>query len=130
MHTSDKNKFVIAPWALEMKGISIEQPSPLVRSLTSAIVGHGGWVLRRGAQDSGLLNLLFEFEQQSSVEIYSTLIGAGVELSQSGHVRLTQLCSHTLGFGQASDSQIASIDLEIQTFPTERIHASRAGLLT
>lgn len=104
-------------WALQMKAVSVEEPSRLVQSLTGAILGCGGWVLSRGATDTGLINMLFEFERRACVDIYSLLIGAGLELSQSGHIRITELCQCTRSQVRDCGAEIASIDLEIQTFP-------------
>ncbi len=105
------------PWALEMKAVSVEEPSRLVKTLTGGILGCGGWVLSRGASDSGTVNLLFEFERQACLDIYSVLIAAGLELSQTGHVRFTELCQCTRSRQQECATEIASVDLEIQTFP-------------
>jgi hypothetical protein len=69
------------PWAMQMKAVSTEEPSRLVQCLTGAILGCGGWVLSRGANDTGMINMLFEFERQACVDIYSILIAAGLELS-------------------------------------------------
>ena len=66
-----------------------------VKSLTGAILACGGWVLSRSASDAGLIDILFEFERQSCLEIYSILIAAGLELSQSAHIRFTELCQCT-----------------------------------
>lgn len=107
------------PWALEMKAVSQEEPSRLVGMLTGGILGCGGWVLSRGASDTGIVNMLFEFERQSCVDIYSVLIAAGIELSQSGHVRLTELCQCTRNQKRECGGEIASVDLEIQTIPGE-----------
>jgi hypothetical protein len=112
------------PWAMEMKAISIEEPARLVQMLTGAILASGGWVLSRGANDSGTVSMLFEFERQVCVDIYSLLIAAGLELSQSGHVRFTELCQCTRSQRGACGTEIASVDLEVQTFPVERIHQS------
>ena len=109
----------VFPWALEMKAISMEEPSRLVQKLTGAILGCGGWVLSRGANDTGMVNMLFEFERQACVEIYSVLVGAGLELSQHGHIRFTELCQCTRNHPGECGAEIASIDLEIQTYPTE-----------
>jgi len=109
----------LIPWAMQMKAISAEDPSRLVRSLTGAILGCGGWVLSRAANDTGRVNLVFEFERQSCVDIYSILIAAGLELSQSGHIRFTELCQCTRSQQRDCGAEIASIDLEIQTFPVE-----------
>ena len=105
------------PWALEMKAVSVEEPSRLVKTLTGGILGCGGWVLSRGASDSGIVNMLFEFERQACLDIYSVLIAAGLELSQTGHVRFTELCQCTRSREPECGSEIASVDLEIQTFP-------------
>jgi hypothetical protein len=102
-----------------MKAISQIEPSRLVCTLTGAILGCGGWVLSRGASDTGTVNMLFEFERQVCVDIYSVLIAAGIELSQSGHIRFTELCQCTRSQGRQCASEIASVDLEIQTFPAE-----------
>jgi hypothetical protein len=107
------------PWALQMNAVSIEEPSRLVQSLTGAILGCGGWVLSRGANDTGTVNMLFEFERHACVDIYSVLIAAGVELSQSGHIRFTELCQCTRSHQKDCGTEIASVDLEIQTLPAE-----------
>jgi hypothetical protein len=107
------------PWAMEMKAVSIEEPSRLVQTLTGAILGCGGWVLSRGANDTGMVSMLFEFERKACVDIYSLLIAAGLELSQSGHIRFTELCQCTRNQGNECGTEIASVDLEIQTFPVE-----------
>jgi hypothetical protein len=112
------------PWAMQMKAISIEEPSRLVQTLTGAILGCGGWVLSRGANDSGTVSMLFEFERQACVDIYSVMIAAGLELSQNGHIRFTELCQCTRSNRQECGAEIASIDLEIQTFPVEMAQGS------
>ena len=110
---------------MQMKAVSTEEPSRLVQLLTGAILGCGGWVLSRGADDAGAVNMLFEFERQACVDIYSVLIAAGLELSQSGHLRFTELCQCTRSQQRDCGSEIASIDLEIQTFPVELLSGMR-----
>jgi hypothetical protein len=112
---------------MQMKAISIEEPARLVQTLTGAILGCGGWVLSRGANDTGMVSVLFEFERQVCVDMYSVLIAAGLELSQSGHIRFTELCQCTRSHQQECGTEIASIDLEIQTFPVELVHGSLAN---
>jgi hypothetical protein len=50
------------------------------------------------------------------------MIAAGLELSQSGHIRITELCQCTRSHQQDCGTEIASIDLEIQTFPVALMH--------
>jgi hypothetical protein len=112
------------PWAMEMNAVSAEEPSHLVQALTGAILGCGGWVLSRGTNDTGTINMLFEFERHACVDIYAMLIAAGLELSQSGHIRFTELCQCTRNQRPGCGTEIASIDLEIQTFPVEMTRAA------
>jgi len=114
------------PWAMQMKAISLEEPARLVQTLTGAILGCGGWVLSRGANDTGGVSMMFEFERQACLDIYSVLIAAGLELSQSGHIRFTELCQCTRSHQRDCGTEIASIDLEIQTFPVEMARSSLA----
>ena len=125
--TQNAERPVSIPWAMQMKAISIEEPSRLVQTLTGAILGCGGWVLSRGANDTGTISMLFEFERQACVDIYSVLIAAGLELSQSGHIRFTELCQCTRNHSQECGAEIASIDLEIQTFPIEMMQGISAN---
>jgi len=118
---NDGDRAMTVPWALQMRAISIEEPGRLIQTLTGAVLGCGGWVLSRGANDTGTINMLFEFERSACVEIYSILIAAGLELSQSGHIRFTELCHCTRNHYMDCGSEIASIDLEIQTFPIESL---------
>jgi hypothetical protein len=107
----------VLPWALQMKAISREEPGRLVKSLTGAILGSFGWVLSRSASDTGLIDILFEFERHSCLEIYSVLIAAGLELSQSAHLRFTELCQCTRLAQNDCGREIVSVDLEVQTVP-------------
>ena len=115
------------PWAMQMKAISIEEPARLVQTLTGAILGCGGWVLSRASNDSGTVSILFEFERQTCVDIYSVLIATGLELSQIGHIRFTELCQCTRSQLKDCGADIASIDLEIQTYPQETVDGPRAS---
>jgi hypothetical protein len=115
------------PWAMQMKAVSIEEPSRLVQSLTGAILGCGGWVLSRGASENGTVNILFEFERQACVEIYSVMIAAGLELSQSGHIRFTELCQCTRSHQQDCGTEVASVDLEVHTFPVGVTQGARTA---
>jgi hypothetical protein len=115
------------PWALEMKAASSVDPSHLVRTLSGAILGCGGWVLSRSASDTGRVNILFEFERQACVEIYTAMVAAGIELSQNGHIRMTELCHCTRNQLEDCGMDIASIDLLVQTLPHKAAQNSSAS---
>lgn len=114
------------PWVIQLRAVSAEEPGRLVQSLTGAIMGCGGWVLSRGADDAGMVNLLFEFERHACIDIYSVLVAAGLELSQRGHIHFTELCQCTRSHEPECATEIASVDLEIQTFPIEALCCAAA----
>jgi hypothetical protein len=118
------------PWAMHLNAVALEEPDRLLRNLTGAIVSSGGWVLSRSAADTGAVNLLFEFERLACVDIYSGLVAAGLELSRSAHLRFTELCQCTRSAREGCGTEIASIELEIHTYPLKKAletHASPAG---
>jgi hypothetical protein len=100
-----------------MRALSNEEPSRLVKTVTGAILGCGGWMLSRSATDSGLIDLLFEFERRSCVDIYSILVASGVELGREAHLQFTELCQCTKFGQEGCGEEIVSVDLEIQTSP-------------
>jgi len=103
-------------WALRMKATTMEEAEQLIPSLTSSILGNGGWVLSRGADDEGRIHMLFEFERMHCVEMYTLLIAAGLELSQLAHLQFTELCQCTKSHYGDCSSEIVSVDLEIYSF--------------
>jgi hypothetical protein len=103
-------------WALRMKATTMDEPARLIQMLTGAILGSGGWVLSRGASDSGMINMLFEFERMQCVEMYTVLIAAGLELSQLAHMRFTELCQCTKSNPEDCGGEIVSVDLEVHSF--------------
>lgn len=100
-----------------MKAISTEEPGRLVQTLTGAILACGGWVLSRSADDFGTLNFFFEFERHACLDMYTVLVAAGIELGSNDHLRFTELCQCTRLSSPACGTEIASIELEIQTAP-------------
>ncbi len=114
-------------WALQMRATAMEDSTRLIQNLTIAILAHGGWVLSRGANDDGLVSMLFEFERPQCVEMYTMLVGVGVELSQLAHMRFTELCQCTKSTCEDVAGEIVSVDLEIRGFPAELSLRSEAS---
>jgi hypothetical protein len=90
-----------------------------------AIHGCGGSVLSRGSHYDGTVSVYFEFERQSCMDIYGGLVAVGVELGQSGHILLTELCHCTQSQQPERGKDLASIDLEVQTYPAKEVDETR-----
>jgi hypothetical protein len=103
-----------------MRATTMEEPTRLISNLTGAILGNGGWVLSRGASDSGTINMLFEFERVCCIDMYTLLIAVGLELSQLAHLRFTELCQCTRSHFDDIGGEIVSVDLEIHSYWMEK----------
>ena len=110
-----------------MKATTMGEPTQLTQTLTGAILASGGWVLSRGANDSGTINMLFEFERMHCVEVYTVLIAVGLELSQLAHLRFTELCQCTRSHHEDCGGEIVSVDLEVHSFAQETSAAGRSA---
>ena len=106
------------PWALRMKAVSGENPIRLAKSITGAILSCGGWILRRCASNTGRIEIIFEFERRACLEVYTTLIAAGLEFSQRAHRCFTEVCQCTWFAVTDCADEIVSIELQVQTSPS------------
>ena len=109
-------KSAAEPWALQIKAVTSEEPQRLIQTLTGAILGCGGWVLSRGADDTGTIDMLFEFERRHCIEIYTVLVAVGLEMSQTAHLRFTELCQCTRSQTTDCGTSVVGVDLEIHPF--------------
>ena len=101
-------------WELQIWASSHFEPVRLVQTLTGAILACGGWVLSRGSSDSGRVHMAFEFERHACEDIYSLLVGAGLNISQGGHYHLTELCQCTRMSNYIFGRDVVRVDLEIE----------------
>lgn len=98
---------------LEITALSADDPARMVRFLTGALPGCGGWVLTRTTQGSEAAELDFEFARACCVEIYAVLIAAGLELSRDSHVRLADLCHCTRNLIQTHAFDLVRVELAV-----------------
>ncbi len=76
----DTEEFV--DWDLRLVATCADDPQRILRFLSGAVLTCGGWVLSRSLPDSDSVEMSFEFARAVSLEIYSVLIAAGLELSR------------------------------------------------
>lgn len=117
-------------WALRLRATTGEEPQRLIRFLSGAILGCGGWILSRDLSAEGSVAIAFEFERRVCIDIYTVMISAGLVLSQNSHLRFTELCQCTRNLcfagggttaaSKALGSEIASVELEILPDPETR----------
>ena len=62
-------------------------------ALSRALERSGAWVLERTAVSAEQMRLRLEIQLRSALELYTGLIGAGLELTRGSHLALTDLCT-------------------------------------
>jgi len=113
----DTDEFV--EWDLRLTATCADDPQRILRFLTGAVLACGGWVLSRSLPGSDTVEMSFEFARTASLEIYSVLIAAGLELSRDAHISMTELCQCTKDLMPTKAYDIARIRLLIYAAPLE-----------
>lgn len=106
-------------WDLKLTASCADDAQRTLRFLTGAVLACGGWVLSRSLPGSDTMEMSFEFTRSVSLEVYSVLIAAGLELSRDAHISMTQLCQCSKDFMPAKDFDIARIRLLVLAAPAE-----------
>jgi hypothetical protein len=109
-------------WDLTLTALHAEDQQRAVRFLTGAILACGGWVLSRSIRGSDSAEITFEFARALSLEIYSLLIAAGLELSRDAHVSMTELCQCTKALISTCAYDVARIRLIVLQKPPDCEH--------
>jgi hypothetical protein len=109
---------------LELQCFSYQERQGLLPALTSAFTLCGGWVLERKTLSATAMEFRLEIQLRSILELYSSLVSSGVELTRDTHSTLTDLCTcrrHLPRTAQAN--QILSIRLEISFLEDVTLHS-------
>jgi hypothetical protein len=119
-HVDVLNIEELVDWDLRLTATSPEDPQRVMRFLTGAVLSCGGWVLSRSMAGSDTVEISFEFARAVSLEIYSVLIAAGLELSRDAHMSLTELYQCTRNLMPAKAFDVARVRLLVLTAPLDQ----------
>jgi hypothetical protein len=109
----------LVDWDLRLAATCADDPQRIMRYLTGAVLSCGGWVLSRSMPGSDTVEISFEFARAVSLEIYSVLIAAGVELSRDAHINMTELCQCTRNLLATKGFDVARVRLLILAAPID-----------
>jgi hypothetical protein len=109
----------LVEWDLRLTATCADDPQHILRFLTGAVLACGGWVLSRSLPGSDTVEMSFEFARAVSLEIYSMLIAAGLELSRDAHISMTELCQCTKDLLATKAYDVARIRLLVLAVPLE-----------
>jgi len=108
----------------ELQGYSYQDRQGLLATLTYALTQSGGWVLERKSLSATTMEFRIEIELQGIVELYASLVGAGLELTRTAHDTLTVLCTSRkhIAASQTPD-RLLSIRLELNFLEDVTLHS-------
>jgi hypothetical protein len=108
----------------DLQGFSYEDRQGLLPVLTSAFTQCGGWVLERKTTSASSVEFRLEIQLQSIVELYSSLVASGVELTRTTHDTLTALCTSRHNIARSHPAtQVVSLRLELSFLEDITLHA-------
>ena len=109
---------------LDIQGFSYEERQGLLPTLTSAFTDCGGWVLDRKTLSPTMMEFRIEIQLRAVLDLYASLISAGLELTRSGHLGLTDLCTCRKNLTASADlCQIVTIRIEISFLEEVTLHS-------
>ena len=112
------------PDTLDLQGYTYLDRQGLLPSLLTAFSNCGGWVLDRKTTSATTVEFRLEIQLRAIIDLYSSLVGAGVELTRTTHSQLTDLCTcrHNLAHG-GQTNQILTIRLELSFLEDVTLHS-------
>ncbi len=110
--------------SLEIQGFSYEERRGLLPALTSALADCGGWVLDRKTLSPTTMEFRIEIQLRAALDLYASIVSSGLELTRSGHLGLTELCTCRKNLSNAADlGQVVTIRLEISFLEDLTLHS-------
>jgi hypothetical protein len=78
---------------LALQSFSYEGRRLILPALADAMTHTGCWLLDRKVISITQVEYTFEVQQRAILDLYSALIGAGLELTRGSHLELTGICT-------------------------------------
>lgn len=110
--------------SLDILGFSYDERSEVLPGLMVALADCGGWVLDRKALTASLIELRVEVQLRSVLELYASIVAAGLELTRSSHLALTDLCTCRRNVASAVDlGQVLTVKMKISFVEEISLHS-------
>lgn len=110
--------------SLEIQGFSYDERSGILPGLLASLADCGGWVLDRRALTSTMMELRVEVQLRSILELYGSIVAAGLELTRSSHMALTDLCTCRRNLASAADlGQVVTVRIKISFLEEITLHS-------
>jgi hypothetical protein len=109
---------------LDIQSFSYEERQGVLPTLALAFADCGGWILDRKTLSPTTLEFRLEIQLRAALDLYASLIACGLELTRSGHLTLTDLCTCRKHLSGVADlGQVIAIRLEISFLEDITLHS-------
>jgi hypothetical protein len=78
---------------VELRCFSYEDRRAVLAALLDAVLGCGCWIAEKRALSTWQMEFRFEAELSVVDDLYTSLVGAGVEFTREAHLAMTWLCT-------------------------------------
>lgn len=109
--------------SLDIQGFSYEERHGLLPTLTSVFADCGGWILDRKTLSPTTMEFRLEIQLRAAVDLYSSILASGLELTRAGHLGLTHLCTCRKNLSAADLGQVVAIRIEISFLEDATLHS-------
>ncbi len=110
--------------SLDIQGFSYEERRGLLPALASGFADCGGWVLECKPLSPTAMEFRIEIQLRAALDLYASIVSSGLELTRSGHLGLTELCTCRKNLASAADlGQVVAIRLEISFLEDLTLHS-------
>ena len=105
--------------SLDIQGFSYEERHGLLPNLACAFADCGGWILNRKTLSPTTIEFHIEIQLRAAIDLYSSILSAGLQLTRAAHLGLTHLCTCRKNISAPADlGQVVSIRIEV-SFPED-----------
>ena len=110
--------------SLEIQSFSYDERSGVLPGLITSLADCGGWVLDRRTLSPSMIELKIEVQLRSILDLYSSIVAAGLELTRSSHIALTDLCTCRRNLTSLTDlGQVMTVRMEISFLEEITLHS-------
>ena len=114
--------------SLDIQSFSYEERQGILPILTSAFADCGGWIIARKALSASTMEFCIEIQLRSILDLYASIVSSGLELTRSGHLGLTDLCTCRKNLSASADlGQVVAVRLEISFLEDVTLHSLLAA---
>jgi hypothetical protein len=110
--------------SLDIQSFSYEERQGILPNLTASFADCGGWVIDRKTLSPSTMEFRIEIQLGSILDLYATIVSSGLELTRSGHLALTDLCTCRKNAQVSTDlCQVIAVRLEISFLEDVTLHS-------